>query len=51
MMAARSWHAGRGVDVAYCDGHTAFIRNSISITVWRALSTSKGAEAVSESDL
>ena len=51
MMAARSWHAGGGVNVVFCDGHTAFIRNSVNINVWRALSTAKGGEVVGESDL
>jgi prepilin-type N-terminal cleavage/methylation domain-containing protein/prepilin-type processing-associated H-X9-DG protein len=50
MMAARSWHTG-GVNVAFCDGHTAFVANTISIAVWRALSTSKGGEAINANDL
>jgi prepilin-type processing-associated H-X9-DG protein len=45
MMAARSRHPG-GVQIAYCDGHVVFLRNSISINLWRALSTSRGGEAV-----
>jgi prepilin-type processing-associated H-X9-DG protein len=45
MMAARSRHVG-GVNVTYCDGHTGFIRNDVSIAVWRALSTTRGKEIV-----
>ncbi len=43
MMGARSQHPG-GVQVALCDGSTQFIADAIDINVWRALSTSKGAE-------
>ncbi len=45
MMAARSRHAG-GVGVVYCDGHGAFVPNSIDVSFWRALSTSRGSEPV-----
>jgi prepilin-type N-terminal cleavage/methylation domain-containing protein/prepilin-type processing-associated H-X9-DG protein len=37
MMAARSRHPG-GVQVAYADGHVVFVRNSISMSLWRDLS-------------
>jgi prepilin-type processing-associated H-X9-DG protein len=46
MMAARSQHAGYGVNVAMCDGSATFIRNSINIQVWRGLSTTKNGEQV-----
>jgi prepilin-type N-terminal cleavage/methylation domain-containing protein len=45
MFAARSRHAG-GVQVVLCDGSARFVRGSIAIGVWRALSTSRGAETV-----
>ncbi len=51
MMAARSRHAGGGVQAVYCDGHVGFIKNSVNINVWRGLSTSLGGETVSESNL
>ena len=44
--AARSYHPG-GVNASHCDGSVRFVSNDISLAVWRALSTSKGAEAVS----
>jgi prepilin-type N-terminal cleavage/methylation domain-containing protein/prepilin-type processing-associated H-X9-DG protein len=47
MASARSRHNGfGGVNVVFCDGHTAWINNSINITVWRALGTSQGGETV-----
>ena len=51
MAAARSRHTGGGVNVAYCDGHIAFITNSININVWRALSTTQGGEVFTSPDL
>lgn len=50
MMAARSLHTG-GVQVVYCDGHTGFVKNSIAIQVWRAISTTTGGEVADTSDL
>jgi prepilin-type processing-associated H-X9-DG protein len=50
MQAARSRHFG-GVNVVFCDGHALFVRDSISIQAWRALSTTRGAEPISEGDL
>jgi prepilin-type N-terminal cleavage/methylation domain-containing protein len=44
--AARSRHAG-GVDVLCCDGSVKFIKDSISLSVWRALSTKDGGEIIS----
>jgi prepilin-type processing-associated H-X9-DG protein len=45
MMGSRSRHPG-GVQVSFCDGHTTFIKNTISINLWRAISTSRGSEAL-----
>ncbi|HLQ46718.1 MAG TPA: DUF1559 domain-containing protein, partial [Planctomycetaceae bacterium] len=45
--AARSLHSG-GVHVTMCDGSGRFINNTIALAVWRALSTSRGQEPVSE---
>jgi prepilin-type N-terminal cleavage/methylation domain-containing protein/prepilin-type processing-associated H-X9-DG protein len=44
--AARSRHPG-GVNATLCDGSVKFIKNTISINIWRALSTSQGGEIVS----
>jgi prepilin-type N-terminal cleavage/methylation domain-containing protein/prepilin-type processing-associated H-X9-DG protein len=46
MSSARSRHVGGGVNVIFCDGHTSWISNSISLPVWWALGTSQGNEAV-----
>jgi prepilin-type N-terminal cleavage/methylation domain-containing protein/prepilin-type processing-associated H-X9-DG protein len=45
-IAARSKHPG-GVNSLLCDGHVQFIKNSISLSVWQALGTRNGAEAIS----
>jgi prepilin-type N-terminal cleavage/methylation domain-containing protein/prepilin-type processing-associated H-X9-DG protein len=45
-LAARSLHSG-GVNAAMCDGSVRFMKNSISLPVWRALSTTQGGEIVS----
>ena len=42
-IAARSRHTG-GVNVGMCDGSVTFIRDSISLEVWRALGTANGGE-------
>jgi prepilin-type N-terminal cleavage/methylation domain-containing protein/prepilin-type processing-associated H-X9-DG protein len=42
---ARSKHTG-GVNVTLCDGSVRFVSNNISITTWRALSTSQGGEVL-----
>jgi prepilin-type N-terminal cleavage/methylation domain-containing protein/prepilin-type processing-associated H-X9-DG protein len=47
--AARSRHSS-GVNVAMSDGAIRFIKNSINIRVWRALSTTQGREIVSASE-
>jgi prepilin-type N-terminal cleavage/methylation domain-containing protein/prepilin-type processing-associated H-X9-DG protein len=44
--AARSRHAG-GVNVLFCDGHVAFVKDSVSLVTWRAVSTRSGGEVVS----
>jgi prepilin-type N-terminal cleavage/methylation domain-containing protein/prepilin-type processing-associated H-X9-DG protein len=44
--AARSYHPG-GVNLLFCDGHAAFIKDTVNPATWRALSTRAGAEAVS----
>lgn len=45
ILAARSRHPG-GVNVAMCDGTVRFVPQSITIDVWRALSTIAGNESV-----
>ena len=45
MQVARSRHAV-GLNVAMCDGSVRFVQNSISLTTWRALSTSQGGEVL-----
>jgi prepilin-type N-terminal cleavage/methylation domain-containing protein/prepilin-type processing-associated H-X9-DG protein len=44
--AARSYHSG-GVNVLFCDGSVKFIKDTISIPTFRALSTKDGGEIVS----
>jgi prepilin-type processing-associated H-X9-DG protein len=44
--AARSRHPG-GVNAGMCDGSVRFVKNSISLNVWRALSTIQGNEVLS----
>lgn len=44
--AARSYHAG-GVNVGFCDGSVKFIKDSINLATWRALSTKDGGEVIS----
>ncbi|MGE3818569.1 MAG: DUF1559 domain-containing protein [Isosphaeraceae bacterium] len=46
MNAARSRHPG-GVNVTLGDGSVRFIKNTVNINVYRAISTTKGAEIVS----
>jgi prepilin-type N-terminal cleavage/methylation domain-containing protein len=45
-MAARSLHPG-GVNVSMCDVSVRFIKNSIDLKTWRALSSEAGGEVVS----
>jgi prepilin-type N-terminal cleavage/methylation domain-containing protein/prepilin-type processing-associated H-X9-DG protein len=44
--AARSYHPG-GVNLLFCDGHAAFIKDSVNLVTWRAISTRAGGEIVS----
>ncbi len=46
LMGARSLHPG-GVNAAMCDGSVRFVQNNIDLNIWRALSTSRGGEVVS----
>lgn len=49
-IAARSRHSG-GVQVSNCDGSVSFVADEIDIHLWRALSTSHGAELIDSSQL
>jgi prepilin-type processing-associated H-X9-DG protein len=46
MYGARSRHPG-GLNATMCDGSVKFIKNSIALPIWRALSTTQGNEVVS----
>ncbi len=46
-LAARSYHTG-GVNVCLCDGSVTFIKTTISFTVWQALGTRAGGEAIGD---
>jgi prepilin-type processing-associated H-X9-DG protein len=46
MSSARSRHSPGGVNVVFCDGHVAWIPNSISLPVWRAMGTTQGGEVL-----
>jgi prepilin-type N-terminal cleavage/methylation domain-containing protein/prepilin-type processing-associated H-X9-DG protein len=46
MFAARSRHPG-GVNTLFGDGRVQFIKNTININTWRAISTTRGAEVLS----
>ena len=45
LAAARSAHPG-GVTVLFCDGSVHFLQNTISLPIWRGLSTREGGEPV-----
>ncbi len=45
-IAARSYHSG-GVNTSFCDGSVKFIKDTINLTVWRALGSRSGGEVVS----
>jgi len=47
MYGARSKHPG-GVTAAMCDSSVRFVSDSIDLSVWRALSTTRGGETLSE---
>jgi prepilin-type N-terminal cleavage/methylation domain-containing protein len=49
-LCARSKHPD-GVNASLCDGSVHFFSNSIDLAVWRALSTSRGGEAIDANDL
>ena len=49
-VAARSFHSG-GVNVLFADGSVKFIKDSINLETWRALSTKDGGEVVSSDAL
>ncbi|MDB5349994.1 MAG: prepilin-type N-terminal cleavage/methylation protein [Planctomycetota bacterium] len=42
----KSKHAA-GVNTGFCDGSVRFVKNSINIATWRALSTTQGGETIS----
>ena len=44
--ASRSYHAG-GVNALMADGSVKFYKNTISLLVWRGLSTTNGGEVLS----
>ena len=44
--AARSYHPG-GVDLLFCDGHVAFVKDTVNPLTWRAISTRAGGEVLS----
>jgi prepilin-type N-terminal cleavage/methylation domain-containing protein/prepilin-type processing-associated H-X9-DG protein len=44
--AARSFHPG-GVNLLFCDGHAAFIKDAVNPVVWQSLATRAGGEVVS----
>ncbi|MDX2039105.1 MAG: DUF1559 domain-containing protein [Isosphaeraceae bacterium] len=44
--AARSRHPS-GVNAAFCDGSVRYVKDSIRVQVWRALSTTRGGETIS----
>jgi prepilin-type N-terminal cleavage/methylation domain-containing protein/prepilin-type processing-associated H-X9-DG protein len=46
IISARSRHPG-GVNANMCDGSVRFFKNSVSLNVWRAISTTRGNEIVS----
>jgi prepilin-type processing-associated H-X9-DG protein len=43
---ARSRHPG-GVNTLFCDGSVKFLKNTINLFIWRALSTTQGGEVIS----
>ena len=46
---AGSIHAG-GVNLSFADGHVAFLKDSISIEVWRAIGSRNGHELIRDSE-
>jgi len=45
MFAARSRHTG-GVNALMCDGSVRFVRSTIAVPTWQAMSTSEGGEVI-----
>ena len=45
MYGARSRHSG-GVGVALCDGSVTFVSDNITLSIWRAMGTTSGAEVI-----
>jgi prepilin-type N-terminal cleavage/methylation domain-containing protein/prepilin-type processing-associated H-X9-DG protein len=45
-LGARSYHSG-GVNTSMCDGSVRFIKNTVNLLTWMALSTTKGGEIIS----
>jgi prepilin-type N-terminal cleavage/methylation domain-containing protein/prepilin-type processing-associated H-X9-DG protein len=43
---SRSKHPG-GVQSLFCDGHAAFVKNTISLPIWQALGSANGSEVIS----
>ena len=43
--AARSYHSG-GVNVLFCDGSVKFVKDSVNLLNWRAISSKDGSEVV-----
>jgi prepilin-type N-terminal cleavage/methylation domain-containing protein/prepilin-type processing-associated H-X9-DG protein len=50
LVGASSYHNG-GVNVAFLDGSIRFVKNGVSRTTWRAISTMNGGEVVSADSL
>ena len=48
--AARSFHPG-GVNILFCDGHVAFVKDAIEPVVWRGLGTRAGGEIITNDSL
>ena len=46
-IASRSHHPG-GVNLAFCDGSVRFIKDSVQLDLWRAISTRAGGEVVGD---
>jgi prepilin-type N-terminal cleavage/methylation domain-containing protein/prepilin-type processing-associated H-X9-DG protein len=44
--AARSYHSG-GVNVVFCDGSVKYVKDSVNLATWRAISTMNGNEILS----
>jgi hypothetical protein len=44
---ARAVRGNRGVHTVIADGFVRFVKNAVSLPVWRALSTTRGGEIIS----